>query len=207
MKKCLLILFVVSACCADGLFIETGFENRFPPKYFDQYSVVLQELNIVSVYFYSHSVLVGMGYEPGVINSFSPDDNTIYVNWHDAYGIWLSLFYAKKLPLLHSIACLGGRLGSMTDKYDLQYDRNGTQTPVVQDYQVKDAYVASIGPKFIFGFKYVRFVIEGFLNMGNRTELYNDYDYYHDSWYEEGRTHFITSWQFDFALTTFIGRD
>lgn len=209
MRKCFFILAIASMCSAKGFFIETDLENHFPPKYYGNYDVILQEPDVSVKYHFNFGLLAGVGLGPLAMGGFDPTNDSLKATTLAyATNVWVDLNYALKLPFAHSLLCFGGRFGNILDHYYLVYDTNNTESSLIKFYEVKDTYFAAIGPKFIIGFKYIRFAADFLINFGNRKEIWSpdEYDYYMGAFKGEKKSS-IVSYQIDVGIIAVIGKD
>jgi hypothetical protein len=204
MKKGLMILFIVTICSGRNLFIETSLENRFSPDFADKYGTILQGPNVSVNKLWGNFFMAGIGLGPLLMNGSVPSNDSMSAMIEGGLSVWADMYYVINFHTANALLCLGGKLGIISDHYNLVYDINGELVDVIPYYSVLDTYFSSIGPKFMIGFKKFRLVANGFMNFGQRKETFGQP--YNDGLKAE-KTSFITSFQFDIGIVIVLGND
>jgi hypothetical protein len=204
MKRCLLVLFIVSICFGKDLFIETSLENRYSPDFAGKYGTVLQGPNISVNKLFGNSFVAGIGLGPMLMNGYVPSNDSMSAMMQGATSIWADIYYVINFHWANALLCLGGKIGLISDNYNLVYDINGELVDVIPNYSVLDTYYSSIGPKFMIGFRHFRFVANGFMNFGQRKETYVQP---YNGEIQGTKTSSISSFQFDIGIVIVLGND
>jgi hypothetical protein len=205
MRKGILILSIVSICSANGLLIEASLNNRFSPKFANEYATVLQGPDISVNYLFTKTLMLGVGIGPLMMNGFVPSEDTLGAVLDENINIYADLYYVLNLGKANSLLCFGGKSGRIADTYYLIYNYVSGDTvggpPLIEDYEVTDNYFTSLGAKFLIGFKHFRFVANAFQNLGVRKEIKGA-----NHGYTIEKSSFITAFQFDLGLVFVIGK-